>query len=286
VVKDANGAVNVISDSINFQNSSTPFSLSYVPGSAIIYNEAHTSGAPINDSIVGPNGALIGYENMDGNLPGCFQYVGLVTIKVKINMTQLSLEKKTTIPGSTDWQKSLTANPGDAISWLLTITNTSTTTNATNVVAKDQMPANLQLIPGSVLLVSSIYPSGTPVSDTDLFGTGQKFPDLAPGAVVHLRYRTTIKADLPDNLCDPTIKNIGSVTATGLQPIYSDASVKVVHPCATPTPVMTPVVTPAPLPATGPVSALGGAMGVTGLGYAASAFVRSRRSLKDVLRKK
>jgi uncharacterized repeat protein (TIGR01451 family) len=283
-VKDTNGAVNVISDSVNFQDSNVPFGVTYVPGSATIYNEAHAGGLALNDAIVGANGTQIGYDKMDGNLPGCFQYVSLVTIKVKINAPTISLNKQVTIPGSTDWQKSLTANPGDTLSWLLTVNNTSTTTNATKVTVKDQLPAHLQVVPGSVTYISASFPKGTPLSDTALFGAGQNLPDLTPGAGGYIRYRTTVKSDFDATDCSPTVNNIATAVAAGTNPIYSNASAKVNHACTTPSPSPSP--SPTPLPETGPVGALGGALGITGLGYAASAYLRSRQSLKDVLRKK
>jgi uncharacterized repeat protein (TIGR01451 family) len=283
-VKDTNGAVNVVSDSVNFQDSNVPFSVSYIPGSAMVYNNAHINGLALSDDIMGADGTKIGYDTMDGLVPGCFPHVSQVTVKVKINGPVLTVNKQVTIPGSADWQKSLTATPGDTISWLLTINNPSKTTDLKSIAVRDQLPAHLKLVPGSVTYFDSKFPAGKVLSDTALFNEGVQTPDFAPQTSVTIRYRTTVNADFAAADCNPALKNLVQVSAFGVNPVYSDASVNVNHACTTPTPTPTP--TPSPLPETGPVGALGGALGITGLGYAASAYVRSRQSLKDVLRKK
>ena len=61
-----------------------------------------------------------------------------------------------------------------------------------------------------------------------------------------------------------------------------------------PTPTPTPVPTPTPtgqvlsanLPATGPETAFGGVAGLTAIGYASRAYLRSRKSVLDALRGK
>ncbi len=61
--------------------SDSPFSLEYVPGSAQIATGA--MNVKISDSIV-TSGAPIGYDQLNGVVPGCFQYQALVFIKVKV----------------------------------------------------------------------------------------------------------------------------------------------------------------------------------------------------------
>ena len=97
-------------DCIRF-NSNTPFHLDYVYGSAMIYNRGavgttdpisaadimtatdeqlaaqNVTGKPLSDDIVlkagSEDGTLIGFDSLDGNVPGCYAYSSYVTIRVK-----------------------------------------------------------------------------------------------------------------------------------------------------------------------------------------------------------
>ena len=59
------------------------FHLEYVEGSALINGNGKTGGTTLPDSIVN-NWVMIGYDDLDGKIPGCFQYSQYVTIKVRI----------------------------------------------------------------------------------------------------------------------------------------------------------------------------------------------------------
>lgn len=66
-----------------------PFTLEYQKGSAQIWNNA-IRGLTLSDSIVNSNGALIGYEKLDGNVAGGSQYSGYVTIKAVVHTQKAS----------------------------------------------------------------------------------------------------------------------------------------------------------------------------------------------------
>lgn len=63
----------------------TPFRLEYVQGSAKISNNGigHGTSLHLSDSIVN-NWVTIGYSELDGRIPGCYQYAFYVTIRVRI----------------------------------------------------------------------------------------------------------------------------------------------------------------------------------------------------------
>lgn len=62
-----------------------PFTVEYQPGTAQIWNNV-LRGTLLSDSIVAAGGALIGYDKINGELPGCAQFSGYVTIKVRVRM--------------------------------------------------------------------------------------------------------------------------------------------------------------------------------------------------------
>jgi hypothetical protein len=86
----ANGHINAsnanpidVADTVDFVGSDL-FTMSYEAGSAQIWNNS-LHGAQLSDNIVS-TGALIGFDKLDGKVPGCAQFSGYVTIKVRVHM--------------------------------------------------------------------------------------------------------------------------------------------------------------------------------------------------------
>ena len=63
--------------------------LEYFKGSALLHNGGIGSapGIPLSDNII-HNGAKIGYNALDGLIPGSEKYAGVVTIKVQVHMKE------------------------------------------------------------------------------------------------------------------------------------------------------------------------------------------------------
>lgn len=59
-----------------------PFTLDYIEGSAMLENNIFKDGIQISDDLVG-DGVKVGYDNLDGNLPGCYKYAGYLGFEVK-----------------------------------------------------------------------------------------------------------------------------------------------------------------------------------------------------------
>ena len=170
-----NAAPAVVADTLDLaaQNTNQNFSVSYVAGSAVAYNNAHTAkdangnpiGMPLSDSIVS-SGAALGYETANGMFPGCFQYVNVVTVKVKVHLNNpaFSVEKYVANVGDAAWSKTVTSKPADKVHYELRFRNTGNTTLG-NVVARDVLPKNVKLVPGTVKLYNNNFPGGTPLGD-------------------------------------------------------------------------------------------------------------------------
>ena len=74
-----------VSDTVDLDGE-RPFLLEYIPGSAIMTHNVFTSGVQLSDNIVNNTGALVGYNAIDGRVPGCGQFSGYVTIKALVKM--------------------------------------------------------------------------------------------------------------------------------------------------------------------------------------------------------
>lgn len=64
----------------------SPFTVEYVPGSAQLWTN-YVNGASVSDSVV-TSGALVGTNGTDGNVPGCGQFSGYVTLHVKVRVVK------------------------------------------------------------------------------------------------------------------------------------------------------------------------------------------------------
>ena len=228
-----------VADSVDF-NSSVPVNMEFVPGSARLANRAHPGGVALPDTIINHNNqfnvnapaAPIGYDKMDGNYPSCFQYDSFVTIKVKINGPSLTVDKKVTTPGSTDWKENLDIKMNDTntdptVSWLIEYKNTSKTM-ITNGVVRDTLPEHLKLVPGSVMHYDGNHPQGIAVADNGLFAGGVGVGNIAPGSNGYFRFRTTVKTPFTPQTCGTQkIPNVAEAEATGVPIVKDDASVTV-----------------------------------------------------------
>lgn len=158
-------------DYVNFINDSgVPFRMKYVEGSAKLENNgfanAANGGAQLSDAIVDAKdgGVLIGYDGLDGKIPGCYQYAQYVTIKVKAEFDyNYTIEALVRLQGEKEWQKTVEAKVGDRVEFQIQYRNTSDL-DQSGVVVKDILPHNLQYIPEPTLFRHADE-KGTAVTD-------------------------------------------------------------------------------------------------------------------------
>jgi len=298
-----------VADSVDF-NSSVPVSLEYVAGSARLANGAHPNGVALPDSIIQHDNqfnvnrpaAKIGYQNMDGKFPGCFEYDAFITLKVKVNGPKLEVSKKITTPGSTNWQENLDMNLNDSkkdttTSWLIEYKNTGSAM-LTNGVVRDTLPAHLKLVPGSVMHFDGNHPQGIAVADKGLFEGGVGIGSVAPGSNGYFRFRTTVDNAFSAKECGTKkIVNSAQAEASGVAKINDIASLTVSKTvdCTTPPEPPKPPVTPptpvtpstpaASLPQTGVETGLLGVIGSSAMTIGAIKYRKSRQALKAALEK-
>ena len=204
------------SDHVYFK-SDVPFHLEYVYGSAVLKNNGigANGGVQLSDDIVNSvsGGVLIGYDALDGKVPGCYQYANYVTIQVKaVYDTEFTLEKQVRLKDSEDktWQDSLNVQVGDLVEYEIAYQNTSEVSQA-NVIIRDVLPANLEYVPGSTILYNSTYPDGL-VGDTDeIVNNGVNIGTYSAGANAFIRFTAKV---VDENLAwgSNTLVNWGRAT--------------------------------------------------------------------------
>lgn len=225
-----NAQPNKIWDDIHF-NSTQDFNLTYVAGSAEIYNNGYAAGGAgksLPDSIVTSTGAKVGYNGPDGKVPGCFEYVNYVYFKVKPQFPKqdFTVTKDVRKAGDTSFVQSVATNPGADLNYRITYKNTGNM-QQNDVILKDTLPAGVSYVPGSVKIMNANNPSGAFVADGDkLFSTGINIGSYTAGSNALVIFNAKVKANDQLPTCGPnTLKNIASAQPYGQTAKQDDALV-------------------------------------------------------------
>lgn len=198
------------------------FQLSYVPGSAKLIRG--TTITSISDNLV-TTGVNLGDQR------GCFDYVQEVTFRVKVNTPNYNVKKQVRNEGggSRDWKENVSINDGQKVDWAVSFTNTGATRlNGVKIV--DEVPVGLTVVPGSIKLFNTNYPSGYTYGDSAIQANGRQINmdigDYLPGADAVVTFKTT--ATLPQTVCGTKhLVNKAYATPNGLGAVWDDASVDV-----------------------------------------------------------
>lgn len=285
-------------------NSNSSFHLEYVYGSAVIYNKGigsaengYPNGYPMPDTIYtmaakpengGTNGALIGFNALDGNVPGCYDYSSYITLRVKaVSDANYSISKQVRLEGEgkDDWRESVDAKVGDRVEFRINYQNTATKVDdqsdrQANVMIRDILPSNLKYVEGTTKLYNVSHPNGATLTpDGDLVTRGVNIGNYRGGSNAIVTF--TAEVTDTDLSCGAnTLTNWGQGTVNG---IFAEdpASVNVNKVCETPEDPATPVTpeTPTQLPNTGPMAVAGGIIAAGSVITAGGYFIASRRAL-------
>lgn len=272
-----------VADTIDLKSNGF-FNLEYVPGSARQYTNAVPSGIKLADSIV-TSGAPIGYNKADGVVPGCFEYSSIVTIKVKVKKPHYTIQKSVRFEGQTskDWKESVAAKPGQTVEWRIEFRNIGQTA-LKQVKVVDEIPAGLDVVPGSVNLYNGNYPSGYTYPNSAIQANGRQvnvnIGDYNPGINAFVLFKTKLPATEKLKCGVNEFTNTAYATPEGYGAIKDTAGVEVDSDkeCEQPKKPEQPTTTPKPkapvqaqpkpttLPVTGAASVLGIFAGTSTLG--------------------
>jgi uncharacterized repeat protein (TIGR01451 family) len=255
----------------------TDMTLHYVSGSAVIYNQGRTNGKILSENLFSTTGTFIGFNNLDGLLPGCNEYSGYVIYQIETEKAEFRMTKQVRLGNDGEFSDSVAAMPDDEVEFRLVYENIGTT-NQYNVVIEDQLPDYLAYASGSVRLYNDTYPDGQPISDA-IFHNGGNIGNYGPGAKATITYRATVNpAD--DFACDWTNLDNSALAHTGDGNKTDTARVRVYKNCEK-TPEEPEI--PPTLPTTGPVEVVGILVGTTMLVIAVVYYVRSRQTMNKTI---
>ncbi len=247
------------------------FNVSYVQGSARYYNNVNnTSGFTLSDNIVTNTGALVGYQSMNGQLPGCNQYSGYAVFKVKVSMSSpdFIVEKSVRPHGSNKWHDSITAKPGQKVDYQIYYDNTGNS-NQLDVVAIDQLPSGVSMVNGSTNIKNGSYPQGKSVSSNNIVSnSGVNIGSYSPGGNAYVWFTATLPKASKLECGLNTLVNTGTISTQNGEK-DDTATVKINKECAG----------VEALPQTGPLEVIAGLVGVSAITFGVVYYLKSRRDL-------
>ncbi len=237
-ISASNAKPNTVWDEATF-SSDNDFNLAYVAGSALFENNGMGT-TKLPDSIVNNTGAKLGYDKLDGKIPGCFQYAGYVTVKVKAQVSQpqeknidLAKTVRNKTNGEKSWVETANAKSGDTVQFQIHAKNTGSA-GIQNLVIRDILPKGLNYVAGSTKLYNTSNPKGLKVSDNVIQNSGINIGSYQPNGDAYIRFDATVSAENSLPVCgDNTLTNIAQ--ASDQKIVKNDtASVKVTKKCETP----------------------------------------------------
>jgi uncharacterized repeat protein (TIGR01451 family)/LPXTG-motif cell wall-anchored protein len=150
---------------------------------------------------------------MDGKIPGCFQYTGLVVFTVKATTTDFSVDKTVRLSDATDktFKESVAAKPGDKVDYQVHFKNTGGT-QLNQVVIKDTLPAGITYVKDSTYVAKS---TGIQKVADGVTGGGLIIGDFLPNGDGYVKFTAQVASNSYLPVCGPnTLKNIAKATTT------------------------------------------------------------------------
>ncbi len=201
IITSSNATPSKYWDYINFNSEDgTPFHLEYIYGSALLENNGiGLGGLTLSDDIVNAKsgGVLIGYDALDGRVPGCYQYDNFVSIKVKVVYDyEFSVETKVRLADDEDktWQDTVEAKVGDKVEFQFQYLNTSNY-NQAGVVVRDLLPSNLRYVEGSTIVYNGNHPNGVKLDTDDVINGGVNIGSYDANADAYIRITAEVVDD-------------------------------------------------------------------------------------------
>ncbi|MBQ3293513.1 DUF11 domain-containing protein, partial [Candidatus Saccharibacteria bacterium] len=176
-----------------FKSSTNTFHLEYVKGSALIENKGKISGTKLSDNLV-MGGVTLGYDSLNGEIPGCFGYSAFVTFRVKaVYDYDFSITKQVRLAGETEWKKQVYAKAGDTVEYKITYKNTSDSLEK-DVIIFDKLGSNQTYVKGSTKLYNSNHKNGISLeSDGLTTKDGINIGNYEAGAAAVVTFQVTMK---------------------------------------------------------------------------------------------
>lgn len=182
-------------DGVTFK-SNKEFYLDYVEGSATMENNGigTNGGCPLRDSIITSEGVLLGYEKLNGLIPGGARYAAYISVKVKVVFVEenspFTVESKIRHVGDKEWaDEELSVEIGDEVEYQIHYKN-SANTERSDVMVRFVPPSSVTYIEGSTVLYNSNHQDGLSLDESSSsINTGVNIGSYSVGGDAYIRGR-------------------------------------------------------------------------------------------------
>lgn len=262
-------------------------SLRYIRGSARIYNQGALNNKLIDDdALFGKNGGTrLGFDHW-GLLPGCNEYSGHVSFRIRVDKSAFDMDKTVSKDTANDYKNTIEAEPGETLDFKILFKNTGTTL-LKNVITYDLLGKGMSFIPGTTRIFNITHPNGTFEKD-DLFTNGFNIGDYKAGMEATITYKVKIDDDEKMYPCGQTVV-IENNSAVGVKTvtIHDKVKVRVTRKCKdtpkeTPKPDPKTPETPKELPHTGASEVVLGIVVAAVIGIGSAYYIASMKQLNKL----
>jgi len=177
-----------------YGSASGNYALRFVPGSATIHSNGAVNGKTLPDNLY-TTGTPLGYDALNGTLPGCNQYAGYVTFKIHVDQPNFEVQKTVSKAGTNTYSEQVTALPNEEVEYKIQYKNTGTT-QQNDVIIKDKLPAGLTYENGTTqVATSATNGQWSPTTDNGVVARGINIGAYAPNGNAYVKF----KAKVTDN---------------------------------------------------------------------------------------
>lgn len=203
--------------------------LRYTPGSARITSNGKVNGQTIDLNALAGKGAALGYDALDGNLPGCEQFAGYVTYRFVVDQPNFEVQKQVRLAGNGSYTEQVTANVGDEVEFKIKYKNIGTIQQK-SVSITDQLPSGLSYIPGSTFVSNKSTGNKWQQITTDaVVANGIDVGGYLPGGAAYVKLKAKVVADGLQCGANTLTNTASATTANGVK--KDTASVVVTKDC-------------------------------------------------------
>ncbi len=168
------------------------FYLDYVEGSALIENNGFAKGGKtLSDAIV-TNGTLIGYDSLNGEIPGCYEFANYISIKVKPVFENTSIEKKVRKLTDNKFSEEVNAEVGETVEYQIHYKNLNAS-EVKGVIIRDSLPKSMELVKGSTKLYTASHPNGVAADNDSIVTDGVNIGNYLVNGDAYIRFQATVK---------------------------------------------------------------------------------------------
>jgi hypothetical protein len=193
-LSSSNAVPNLIWDQIYFRSpQNRSFTLSFVEGTAKFYNNKHPDGIALSDEIV-HDGEKLGYAELDGIIPGGFQYDGIVTLMVKASVRDVGISATVRVAGKgASFSEDVQINPGKKAQFQVYAINKGDIA-IDQMIVSVRLPLGLEYIPGTSFVRFEKTNENKAIRDGITEG-GTEIQDVKPHEGVYFWFKAKVVED-------------------------------------------------------------------------------------------